>query len=103
MSSWNDDLETRTLEPSGRTSHICHRENRLESRYQPLPRYQLELAVSLSIQSVQAVMADRQIGRSECDRNLTHQSTDIEQQLQTTGMTPNVDGGDPFLRRAIEP
>jgi hypothetical protein len=53
------DLETRTLEPSDRTIHICHLENRLESRDQPLPRYQLELAVSLSIQSAQAVMADR--------------------------------------------
>jgi hypothetical protein len=55
-------LEARPFEPRRRTSHICNLEDRLESRDQPLSRYELELAVSLPIQTGQAVVTDRQVG-----------------------------------------
>jgi hypothetical protein len=38
-----------------------------------------------------------QIGMSGCERNLTHQSTEVEQQTQVAGIIAMVRGGRPAL------
>jgi hypothetical protein len=61
-------LETRALEPGNRVSHIGDIEDRREPRNQPTPLHELQLAVSLSIQPGEAVVADRQVGvRAQSD------------------------------------
>ena len=79
-------LEARTLEPGDRASHIGDLENRLEPRDQPSSGHEFQLAVSLSIQPGEAVVADRQVGMRA---SLTHQSTDIEQHVQIAAMIGN--------------
>jgi hypothetical protein len=53
------DLEARTLEPGDRTSHIGDFENRFKPSNQPSSGHQLQLAVPLTIQPCEAVVADR--------------------------------------------
>ena len=55
-------LEARTLEPGDRTSHIGDLEDWFETGDQPLPRHELELAISLPIQPAEAVVADWHVG-----------------------------------------
>jgi hypothetical protein len=55
-------LETCTLEPGDRSSHVGNLEDRLEPRDQPPSRHELQLTVSLSIQTIEAVVADRLVG-----------------------------------------
>jgi hypothetical protein len=43
------------------------------------------------------------IGKSGCVRSLTHQSTDIEQQVHSTAMADNVDASSPRCRTRAEP
>ena len=61
-------LEACTLEPGDRASNIGDLENWLEPRDQPITRHELQLAVSLTIQPAEAVVADRQVGvRAQSD------------------------------------
>ncbi len=54
-------VESSLLEPRDRARYVADLENWLEPRDHPRPGHQLQLAVSLSIQSREAVMADRQV------------------------------------------
>jgi hypothetical protein len=55
-------LEACTLEPGDRASHVVNLEDRLEPSDEPVPRHELQLTVSLSIQTGEAVVVDRLVG-----------------------------------------
>jgi hypothetical protein len=60
--------EACTLETGDRASHTGDLENCLDSRDQPISRHELQLAVPLTIQPGEAVVADRQVGvRAQSD------------------------------------
>ena len=55
-------IESRAAEPGNGAGHISDLEDGLKTGHQPCARHELQLAVSLSIEPVEAVVADRQVG-----------------------------------------
>ena len=81
--------EAQTLEPRDRASHIGD----LEIGSNPVTNHFPVMSCSWPIRCPSSPARQLwQMGRSGCDRNLTHQSTDVEQQAHTTATAVMVDG-----------